>query len=440
MTESPAHADDRELRAGARGQRSVDSRRAWSTPTRRSARAFPYTNAAPNLTADIPALVALAAKHEGAAGRQGSEDRPDADQDDHRARPEGAAARRQGLVLDQHPRQPRRRGARRSRVVQDQGGEQEVGARLHPAAEVVPGPLRGSVPRRADQLLSAARRQQGRLGQHRSGRAGSATRCSSRSTSCAATASWRRRSCSTSRCSSISRKRAGMSGVQEWLSFYFKSPVHAPGLYPGARSVHPVDEAEEHAALPEGRGAHHPSGARVLRLTLALVKPITDATGAHRRTRRRCAVGAADRRCRQPVLLPLGRQRRRGGRLPLQQNQPTPITPGDGALVGLLAGRGRRLRLPDRVDSDQPDDGADRAADARASGRDDGQHAAGVPGLCDPKLGGRLRRARSAVFSSSSCSSSARSSRRSAACSGALIFAKKTPPAAAPPSGMPPGA
>ena len=27
-------------------------------------------------------------------------------------------------------------------------------------------------------------------------------------------------------------KRAGMSGVQEWLSFYFKSPVHAPGIYP----------------------------------------------------------------------------------------------------------------------------------------------------------------------------------------------------------------
>ena len=27
-------------------------------------------------------------------------------------------------------------------------------------------------------------------------------------------------------------KRSGMSGIQEWLSFYFKSPVHAPGLYP----------------------------------------------------------------------------------------------------------------------------------------------------------------------------------------------------------------
>jgi myo-inositol-1-phosphate synthase len=27
-------------------------------------------------------------------------------------------------------------------------------------------------------------------------------------------------------------KRAGFSGIQEWLSFYFKSPMHAKGLYP----------------------------------------------------------------------------------------------------------------------------------------------------------------------------------------------------------------
>lgn len=27
-------------------------------------------------------------------------------------------------------------------------------------------------------------------------------------------------------------KRANMSGIQEWLSFYFKSPMHGPGLYP----------------------------------------------------------------------------------------------------------------------------------------------------------------------------------------------------------------
>ncbi|HZI81371.1 MAG TPA: inositol-3-phosphate synthase [Vicinamibacterales bacterium] len=27
-------------------------------------------------------------------------------------------------------------------------------------------------------------------------------------------------------------KRAGLSGIQEWLSFYFKAPMHAPALYP----------------------------------------------------------------------------------------------------------------------------------------------------------------------------------------------------------------
>jgi myo-inositol-1-phosphate synthase len=27
-------------------------------------------------------------------------------------------------------------------------------------------------------------------------------------------------------------KRAGMSGIQEWLSFYFKAPMHAPAIYP----------------------------------------------------------------------------------------------------------------------------------------------------------------------------------------------------------------
>jgi myo-inositol-1-phosphate synthase len=27
-------------------------------------------------------------------------------------------------------------------------------------------------------------------------------------------------------------KRAGFSGIQEWLSFYFKSPMTKPGLYP----------------------------------------------------------------------------------------------------------------------------------------------------------------------------------------------------------------
>jgi myo-inositol-1-phosphate synthase len=48
-------------------------------------------------------------------------------------------------------------------------------------------------------------------------------------------------------------QRAGMSGVQEWLSFYFKSPMTAPGPLPRARPVHPAHEAEEHPALDDGR-------------------------------------------------------------------------------------------------------------------------------------------------------------------------------------------
>ena len=61
-------------------------------------------------------------------------------------------------------------------------------------------------------------------------------------------------------------KRAGMHGIQEWLSFYFKSPMHAQELYPGARPVHSADEAEEHAAVSEGRRADHAPWPRVLRL------------------------------------------------------------------------------------------------------------------------------------------------------------------------------
>ena len=52
-------------------------------------------------------------------------------------------------------------------------------------------------------------------------------------------------------------KRAGMGGIQEWLSFYFKSAGPCARPLPGARSVHPADEAEEHAAVPQGRRADH---------------------------------------------------------------------------------------------------------------------------------------------------------------------------------------
>ena len=63
-------------------------------------------------------------------------------------------------------------------------------------------------------------------------------------------------------------KRAGMSGVQEWLSFYWKSPQPvARGPLSRARHLHPAHEAEEHAPPPQGRRPDHPPRCRVLRLT-----------------------------------------------------------------------------------------------------------------------------------------------------------------------------
>ena len=62
---------------------------------------------------------------------------------------------------------------------------------------------------------------------------GSATRCRSRSTSSAATRSSPPRSCSTWPCSSTSSKRAGLSGIQEWLSLLLEEPQpHPDGVYP----------------------------------------------------------------------------------------------------------------------------------------------------------------------------------------------------------------
>ena len=66
-------------------------------------------------------------------------------------------------------------------------------------------------------------------------------------------------------------QRAGDgSGIQEWLSFYFKSPMTRAGALSRARSVHSADEAEEHAALVEGRGIDHAFGAGILRLSFEM--------------------------------------------------------------------------------------------------------------------------------------------------------------------------
>ncbi len=60
---------------------------------------------------------------------------------------------------------------------------------------------------------------------------GSATRCRSRSTSCAVTRSSPRPLALDLVLFSDLAQRAGLGGIQEWLSFYYKSPQVAPGLY-----------------------------------------------------------------------------------------------------------------------------------------------------------------------------------------------------------------
>ena len=150
-------------------------------------------------------------------------------------------------------------------------------------------------------------------------------------------------------------KRAGMHGIQEWLSFYFKSPMHAPEALPGARSVHSADEAEEHAAVPEGRGADHAPRPRVLRLDRRYV-----AAGADRRRRHGRAVGAADHLRRQRLLLPVGRLRRRGRRLsasaePHRADHARPTARWSGCSPASSARSSHRCCR----DSDRPADGAD---------------------------------------------------------------------------------
>src|ERR1700676_3930511 len=54
------------------------------------------------------------------------------------------------------------------------------------------------------------------------------------------------------------------SGMAELL---FQVTDDAAGLVSGARSVHPAHQAEEHAAVSEGRRADYAPGAGVLRLS-----------------------------------------------------------------------------------------------------------------------------------------------------------------------------
>ena len=64
-------------------------------------------------------------------------------------------------------------------------------------------------------------------------------------------------------------QRAGLKGIQEWLSFYFKSPMTAPGLQPEHDLFIQQTKLKNTLAASDGRGADHASRAGVLRMRSA---------------------------------------------------------------------------------------------------------------------------------------------------------------------------
>ena len=192
---------------------------------------IPYANAAPNLSADVPALEELALQTgsplAGKDLKTGQTLMKTMVAPGLKARLLGVSGWYSTNIL----------GNRDGEVLDDpesfktEGGEQEVGARPHPAAGALPDALRRPAPRGPHQLLPAA-------GDNKEG--------------------WdnidlvgwldypmQLKINFLCRDSILAAPivldvalfldlatRAGMSGIQEWLSFYFKSPIHRRDLYP----------------------------------------------------------------------------------------------------------------------------------------------------------------------------------------------------------------
>jgi myo-inositol-1-phosphate synthase len=179
---------------------TTTSRPARSTPTPRSSSGRAVRQRRPQ-PVDRPALHARAGRSTRRAGRrQGLQDRPDADEDDPRPGPQGPHARlrgwystnilgnRDGEVLDDPENF-------KTKEVSKLGVLDTI---LQP--EVYPTSTATSTTSCASTTTRPAATTR-RAGTTSTSSGGWATRCRSRSTSCAATRSWPRPSCSTWRCS-----------------------------------------------------------------------------------------------------------------------------------------------------------------------------------------------------------------------------------------------
>ena len=164
--------------------------------------------------------------------RQGFQDRADVHEDAARAGTEGAHAGHERLVLDEHPRQSRRRSSGRSGFVQNQGRDQALGAGTTSCSRIfIPlctrtcitavrinyYPPRGDAKEGWDNIDIF-----GWLGYPMQIKIDFLCRDSILAAPIVLDLVL----------FMDLAQRAGMRGIQEWLSFYFKAPMTAPGLYP----------------------------------------------------------------------------------------------------------------------------------------------------------------------------------------------------------------
>ena len=228
----------------------------------------PFANGAPNLTVDIPAMHALSKQMEapicGKDYKTGQTLIKTILAPGFKARMLGLngwfstniLGNRDGEVLDDPG------------LVQDQGRIEAVGAGAHPAAGALSRTLRQHLPQGAHQLLSAARRQQRRLGQHRHLRL---ARLSDADQSRLPLPRFDPGRAAGARPGAVPRSGEALAGVARHrhpgvAELLLQVADDGRGPVPRARPVHPVDEAEEHHAPPDGRRDDHAPRAGVLRL------------------------------------------------------------------------------------------------------------------------------------------------------------------------------
>ena len=231
MTEAPAHQSLESFETGleASDDPSIPSSMVYAYAAIREG--IPYANAAPNLTADIPALVELAAQTQAPlAGKDlktGQTLIKTIIAPGLKARLIGVEGwystnilgNRDGEVLDDPESFKTKEESKKSAL------DYILQPQLYPDLyQDLTTSCASTTTRRAATTK--------RAGTTSTSSAGSATRCSSRSTSSAATAFSRRRSCSTSRCSWISRSARACTASRSGCRSTSRAPMHAPGLYP----------------------------------------------------------------------------------------------------------------------------------------------------------------------------------------------------------------